>query len=131
MALSQVFRQMTSDVFDPVAFGREWLDFWSAEMATYLDERDALGRDAHVVDVSYADIVKDPISIIHGIYAAYGRELTDEHRVQLQQWELEHRQYRFGTYSYSLEQFGLTDMDVDRAFAGYRQRFEHLLATGT
>jgi hypothetical protein len=76
-----------------------------------------------VLDVDYAEIVRDPMSVIRRVLAAHGTELTDDHAGAIAAWSDANPAGKFGRHEYSLEQYGLDEDQVHKAFAAYYAEF--------
>ena len=110
-----------SDVVDAQERALLWLDK-NAEML----RRARLVRDAHpeaFIDVSYYDLIKDPMPQVQRIYDFAGIELTDSVRAAMDASRKVNKKDRHGKHSYSLEDFGLTSELVDAKYENYRQAF--------
>jgi hypothetical protein len=75
-----------------------------------------------LLDVSYRDLIADPLAVARRIHDHFGLPWTAT-RAQTQAFEAQHRQRRFGENSYSPEAFGQTRAGLAARFAGYRERF--------
>jgi len=106
--------------------GPSVLELWSSEMDRNLAQRDRLGDRARIVDVSYEDIVKDPLTVIGEIYARHNRALPPEATAAMRCWAAENPKGRFGKHEYTLEACGLTEKQIRSAFAPYLERFGSL-----
>ena len=69
------------------------------------------------------EIVRDPIACVEKIYAYFELDLSDEARVRMERYLVEHPKDEFGTYRYSLAAFGLDEATVNSRFKAYRDRF--------
>lgn len=69
-----------------------------------------------ICDVNYADLVGDPLSVVNGIYSFWGEQLHPEAADKMQRWLIENPQHKHGVHRYSLEQFGLSEVDVQERF---------------
>lgn len=111
-------------------------DTWPEVVATLLDRQNAF-RDAQIaagnadafVDVAYGDLVADPIGSVAGIYEAIGQPFTAAAEAAMVTHSAEHRQNRFGTHSYSLEQWGLSRTELEQRCAPYLTRYAEFLET--
>ena len=65
----------------------------------------------------------DPFAVVGEAYRHLGRELTPAVEQAMRDWSEGDLYGSFGSYSYTLEQYGLTCKIIDDAFAEYRQRF--------
>jgi hypothetical protein len=109
---------------------------WPEVVATLLDRQNAF-RDAQIaagnadafVDVAYRDLVADPIASVAGIYEAIGQPFTAAAEAALVAHSAEHRQNRFGTHSYSLEEWGLSRPELEQRCAQYLTRYAEFLET--
>ncbi|MBT6125330.1 MAG: sulfotransferase [Halieaceae bacterium] len=121
-SLSRQFRTMYSDRCDSKLLGPAWLAYWSSITSRYLDIRESLPDD-RINDVSFADICDNIEQVIADIYRWAGMPLTDQSLAGMRSWESENRQHKHGKHGYALEDYGLTERAVDRAFARYRHLF--------
>jgi hypothetical protein len=81
-------------------------------------------NDEGFVDVSYYDLVADPIPEVARIYEAAGHELSSEALEAMNASRQINKQHRYGRHSYSLADFGMTSDDVESRIATYRARFK-------
>lgn len=79
-----------------------------------------------IVDVHYADLVRDPLSVVESLYDAAGLPLTDLVRRAMQAWLDEHPQHSAGRHEYDLADYGLDRSMVEAALARYLDRFRVL-----
>jgi hypothetical protein len=75
------------------------------------------------MDVSYYDLVTEPIAEIERIYDFAGLTLSDAARQAMTAARKRNPQRKYGRHRYSLADFGLSEEDIERAFGGYRARF--------
>jgi hypothetical protein len=108
--------------FDPMELGRERLEQLQlmANRAVDVSDGAAPGR---IVDVYYADLVRDPMSVIENLYAAAQIPLTDTARGAMQAWLDAHPQHQGGRHDYDLADYGLDRKTVESALARYIDRF--------
>ena len=78
---------------------------------------------AQIVDVHYADLVRDPIGTVRRVYAAFGEELEGAALQAMTAHIESHPKGRFGRHSYDLEEFGLDAGAIAERFRGYVQRY--------
>ncbi|MET0659985.1 MAG: sulfotransferase, partial [Steroidobacteraceae bacterium] len=112
--------QYTADAHEA---GRYCLDYCAGRMQTYVRDRATLGRERQIVDVSYRDVVRDTEGVVRKVYEAAGIPLTPEVLEAMRAWERGHPQHKHGGHQYSLEEFGLSQDEAERAFAEYKNRF--------
>jgi hypothetical protein len=88
-----------------------------------MDFRDTAGED-RVIDVHYADLLRDPIATMRSLYRALGDEFTAEAEQGMQSWLDQNPQAKFGKHEYSLSRFGLDANDLRQKFERYSARYE-------
>lgn len=105
--------EMQSDCVDPIWIGREWL------RKTMLRERRAgearRRADVAQVEVDYRAIDADWRGEMRRVYAGLGETLTAQVEARMARFLARSRQ-RAGGHRYGLEEFGLSDGEVRRAF---------------
>lgn len=109
---------------DQKYIGQMIVQQWSGEMRKHLALRERLGASLPIMDVQYEDIAADPTSVIRAIYRQAGRELTPARAQAMLDWEQAHPQHHAGSYSYTLEDYGLTREGLNEAFAEYVRKFK-------
>lgn len=85
--------------------------------------RDRLG-DHRFVDVSYTQLVADPVGAVTRLYNDLGEEISSPLDTALRAHATEHRQHRHGHHEYTFERFGLDQDALDERFTDYRSRYE-------
>lgn len=116
-------RGMFSDTVDPVEIGRHWF-YKTHRMVEWAMKTRAEMPGGRFVDVSYYDLVSDPIAQLRGICEVAGIDFDDEAMDLAEQYVAANPQNRFGKHHYRLEQFGLSEQVMDEAFAAYREAHE-------
>jgi len=99
--------------------------FWQAiEHANrIMDAREKLGHD-RIIDVHYADLVRNPLPTMRTLYKALGDEFTPEAEARVNAWLADNPQDKFGKHEYKLKQFGLTEEQVTRSFERYLSQYD-------
>jgi hypothetical protein len=111
-----------SDDVDPNRVAAHWLGKIENMARRAMSTRDRV-NDKGFVDVSYYDLVKDPIAEVARIYEAAGLDLTAEARKAMEASRKVNKQHKYGRHKYSLADFGMTDEDIESRLAPYRARF--------
>jgi len=83
-----------------------------------MNSREKLGHD-HIIDVHYADLMRNPISVMRKLYDALGDQFNTEVEAAMQAWLDDNPQDKFGRHEYKLTQFGLDPDRVRDAFDRY------------
>jgi hypothetical protein len=111
-----------SDEVDPNQVARHWLSKIENMARRTMATRDRV-EDRGFVDVSYYDLIKDPMPEVERVYDAAGAALSAEGRRAMEASRKVNRQHKYGKHKYSLADFGLTKDDVEPRIAAYRERF--------
>ena len=84
-------------------------------------------RDAHpehpIVDVQYADLVRDPVATVGALYDAFGHDLDASTVGAMSAYVEAHPKGGFGVHRYDLAEFGLDGAELAERFAGYVERY--------
>ena len=111
-----------SDEVDPNRVANHWLDKIENMARRTMATRTRV-NDQGFVDVSYYDLIKDPMPEVARVYEAAGAALTPEARAAMEASRKVNKQHKYGKHKYSLADFGLTKDDVEPRIAEYRARF--------
>ncbi len=111
-----------SDEVDPNRVARHWLGKIENMARRTMATRERVG-DQGFIDVSYYDLIEDPLPQVSRIYEAAGLELTAPTIRLMQASQKVNKQHKYGRHKYSLADFGMTDSDVESRIAPYRARF--------
>jgi hypothetical protein len=88
-----------------------------------MDARDALGEE-RIIDVHYADLMREPIETMRKLYKALGDEFTPAAESGMRAWLADNPQDKFGKHEYKLARFGLTEQGLRPLFERYLSRYE-------
>jgi hypothetical protein len=88
-----------------------------------MNSRERLGHD-RIVDVHYADLMRDPIPTMRKLYESLGDAFTPAAEHSMRTWLADNPQGKFGKHEYALDQFGLTPDKVRSMFERYLSRYE-------
>jgi hypothetical protein len=84
--------------------------------------RDAIGED-RFYDVSYHDVMADPVRAVERIYERFGLRLSPAAAENIRDWVARNPQTKHGVHKHSPDEFGLEADAINRQFADYRERF--------
>ncbi len=112
-----------SDEVDPLEVGLDRSQKLIYQTKTSLAVRKRRG-DEQFIDVSYYDMITDPMKQIRRIYDFIGIPLTPEAEEQMMKWQKTNKQGKHGKHLYRLEDFGLSRESLDAELAEYRERFD-------
>jgi hypothetical protein len=88
-----------------------------------MDARAKLGHD-RIIDVHYADLMRNPIPTMRNLYRALGDEFTPAAESAMSAWLADNPQDKFGKHEYKLAQYGLTPEKVRGMFERYLSAYE-------
>ena len=115
-------RGLFSDRVDPREIGAHWL-----AKTTRLVERTARARETadprRFVDVSYYDLVSDPMAQLRKVYGRAGIPFGPDALRAAERTASRNVQHRYGRHVYDAESFGLTRDAIERAIGSYRRRY--------
>jgi NAD(P)-dependent dehydrogenase (short-subunit alcohol dehydrogenase family) len=100
---------------------------WSAKTGRMIERSLAVRRereDQGFIDVSYQDIVADPVAQMCRIYDFIGRDLDDEVERRMRGWLGSNRQHKHGRHRYQMQEFGLDRAREEQKFSEYIERFQ-------
>jgi hypothetical protein len=115
-------RGVFSDDVDPLAVGRDWGSKLIYQTKNTMAVRQRRG-DASFIDVSYYDMITDPMKQIRRIYDFVGSPLSLDAEAAMLTWQKSNKQGKHGKHLYRLEDFGLSKESLDLALESYRERF--------
>ncbi len=116
----------------------DWQDYirqtWPEVVGSLLDNQNAFrdsqiaaGRGDAFVDIAYSDLVGDPITTIASLYEQLGENFSTEAESAMRAHSAEHKKDRFGSHSYSLEEWGLDRDALTERVQPYLTRYAEYL----
>jgi hypothetical protein len=88
-----------------------------------MDARDSLGED-RIIDVHYADLMRNPVETMRKVYGALGDDFTGAAQVGMRAWLADNPQDKFGKHEYKLARFGLSPETLAPLFERYLSRYD-------
>lgn len=114
-------RGIFSDRVDPREIARHWSRKARRMVESAIRSRDKADAD-RFVDVSYYDLMNDPIAELHRIYLKAGVDFDAEAARQAETFMKKNPQNRFGRHVYHLSDFGLSEKIIEDHFSFYREK---------
>ena len=111
-----------SDVDHTASIARVWTGIAQTLVDRVMRWRHDHG-DAQFVDVSYRDLVADPVGAVAGIYGHFGEEVSPQAEAAMRRYVAEHPKGEHGRHEYRLDELGLDPGELEERFGAYRQRF--------
>lgn len=115
-------RAIYSDDVDTKGIGESFIDTFELMIAR-ADAFKAKHGAGAILDVQYADVMRDPIGEVAKIYSHFGEPLSDEARSAMERTMADNPKGKHGRHEYSLEEYGLTREGVYERFSGYIERY--------
>lgn len=116
-------RGIFSDHVDAHEVGRHWMRKIGHVVRAAMASRERLPRE-RFLDVSYYDLLADPIGQLARIHDFAGLPFGDAERATAEHTRRTQVQHRYGRHGYALADFGLSEGDIDRELAAYCARHE-------
>jgi Sulfotransferase family len=88
-----------------------------------MNTREKLGDD-RIIDVHYADLMRNPIPTMRKLYKSLGDEFTPAAEAGMNTWLTDNPQDKFGKHEYKLAQYGLTPEKVRGMFERYLSKYD-------
>ena len=111
-----------SDEVDVKEFSEHWTRKVRRLMELSMKVRDTRG-DARVIDVYYNDLLDDPIAQLERIYEKGGVAFDEGTARAARELKSRQVQHRYGRHKYRLEDFGLSNEQIEADFGFYRERY--------
>ena len=116
-------RGLFSDRVDPREIGAHWLAKTARLVELTARAREA--ADPHrFVDVSYYDLVDDPMAQLRQVYERAGIPFGEDARRVAERTANRNVQHRYGRNVYDAGSFGLTREEIEDRIAPYRRRYD-------
>lgn len=116
-------RGLFSDRVDPREIGAHWLAKTARLVELTAKAREA--TDPHrFVDVSYYDLVDDPMAQLRNVYERAGIPFGEDARRAAERTANRNVQHRYGRHVYDAGSFGLTREEIEDRIAPYRRRYD-------
>lgn len=105
-------------------------DTWIQKCAD-MTTKSAAFREANpevpVIDVSYYDLIENPMEEIKRIYDFLGFDLNPSAISAMEKTRKQNKKHKYGRHRYQLSDFNLTEVDIKTKFASYLKRYEKYL----
>jgi hypothetical protein len=118
-SLASGFRGITCERVDLLRLGAEMAESMAIAIERAVAAR-AAADPARFLDVTYPQLVADPIGTVRGVCEYFGYPFDAEFESRARRRLSGDPRHKHGVHNYSLEQFGLDPVAVDERFAAYR-----------
>jgi hypothetical protein len=111
---------------DPIEAGRQAAICAEFYLNGCIETRDALAA-GKFIDIDFRDTASDPLGVVGRIYRELGMPMTDIASSRIEGYMRAHPRDARPSHHYTLEQFGLSQEDIERRFAAYRRRYSRYI----
>jgi hypothetical protein len=111
-----------SNSFDPKASGPYWSGRFGRAMRRLIDAR-AGAQGGRFVDITYADLLQNPIAEAKHVFTAAGLAFMDSDEAAMAAWLAANNREARPAHHYVPETYGLTEAGLVHEFAFYSQAF--------
>lgn len=118
-SLVSSMRSFYSDGEDSQRTGREQMGTWAEIQKRFLEDRRRVDKEDQIVDVQFEAFQSNQMAVVDSIYERFGWDLHPEDRQKMQRFLREQPHGKHGVHEYSLEEFGITEEQVNTDFADY------------
>jgi hypothetical protein len=109
-----------------VELGLEMLHLWHDGQVNMMAYRNA-HPELNVFDMRYKDIAADPVAAARSIYEYCGEEFTATAERNMRSWLANNPADKHGRHSYRLEDFSLTEAQIEAVYADYIETYRAYL----
>jgi len=106
---------------DRKSIARRAIDHQHDSFKKGMRSRDLLG-EGRFLDVSYHDVMADPVRAVERIYDHFGLTVSDVHADSIRSWVHNNSQTKHGAHRHSPEEFGMEASAINRQFSEYVDR---------
>jgi len=121
-SLSSIVRGIYSDQLDLRQIGEYWINRSASGLDHAMQVRSS-ADPSQFYDLNYKTLFQDPTGTVRQIYEYFGYKFDTYIENTIKTWITQNPQHKYGIHRYSLEQFRIDPMVVNRRFARYRERF--------
>lgn len=116
------WRRLYEGDADPKAIGAWQLELYAGMIETAMAVR-ARSDPRQFYDLSFQELVADPVAAIARMYDHFGFAWSDEAERRMRAWHAANPQHKHGGHHYRAEDFGLGEGAIAERFARYAERF--------
>ena len=122
-SLIKYVRQMFSDEVDLKGIGESFMDTFEIMIARAGAYKARHGADS-ILDVQYADNMRDPMGVVRRIYQHFGERLSEEAEAAMLAYLEANPKGKHGSHSYDLAEYGLSKQGVRERFKDYVESYD-------
>ncbi len=115
-------RGVFSDQVDPVEVAHHWTNKVELMMRRSIETRASAPKE-RFADVSYYDLLKDPLGEIEKVYQQAGIFLEESSKQAMSVTQSKNKQHRYGKHVYDIADFDLSVGSIEEKYAFYREHY--------
>ncbi len=121
-SMSAVIKRVFSDHIDLKELGKRSLSQLGEGIDRMMKVREAY-RQERFYDVSYEDLIADPLKIVRRIYSYFNLEFDSQKEEIMKAWFSANPKNKHGAHKYTLDHFGLDQETIRQRFSSYMKKF--------
>ncbi len=124
-SLNTTLWRMHADDVDPRRVGAQWIERMAWTNNRAMAARTRLGDDPErFTDITFDEMVADPLRQIAELYQKLGIELTAETETRMRAWLERSNKAQLTRHRYTAAEFGLSAVEIRERFGDYLARFK-------
>ena len=116
---ANLFEPLTTN-FDKVFIGKHWSNKLTRALNHCMNISEQ--HPDNFLDLEFLNMIKDPIDEMKKIYEFIGEPFGEKTEVAMEAWREENK-HEMGAHKYSLEEYDLTESQINNNFAKYQQKY--------
>ena len=116
---ANLFEPLTTN-FDKVFIGKHWSNKLTRALNHCMNISEQ--HPDNFLDLEFLNMIKDPIDEMKKIYGFIGESFGEKTEVAMEAWREENK-HEMGAHKYSLEEYDLTESQINDNFAKYQQKY--------
>ena len=116
---ANLFEPLTTN-FDKVFIGKHWSNKLTRALNHCMNISEK--HPDNFLDLEFLNMIKDPIDEMKKIYEFIGESFGEKTEVAMEAWREENK-HEMGAHKYSLEEYDLTESQINDNFAKYQQKY--------
>ena len=116
---ANLFEPLTTN-FDKVFIGNHWSNKLTRALNHCMNISEQ--HPDNFLDLEFLNMIKDPIDEMKKIYEFIGEPFGEKTEVAMEAWREENK-HEMGAHKYSLEEYDLTESQINDNFAKYQQKY--------
>ena len=116
---ANLFEPLTTN-FDKVFIGKHWSNKLTRALNHCMNISEQ--HPNNFLDLEFLNMIKDPIDEMKKIYEFIGEPFGEKTEIAMEAWREENK-HEMGAHKYSLEEYDLTESQINDNFAKYQQKY--------